>query len=157
MKHVNILIAAVALLAVAVAVRAEEKPARKGAGAGGQRPGMMEHLLPPMAQEKLNLTADQKTKVEELDAAFGKEVKAFWASHAELREKMKAAREAGDKDKMKDLMAEMKPMMEARKSGMEKVKALLTDEQKKTLEEMAEKMRAGRPGGHKPGGEKPKE
>jgi len=140
----------IALIAIVAVQAQDEKPKHRPGG-------MMEGLLPPMALEKLQLTADQKAKYEEINKEFAKDAKEFWASHAELREKMKAAREAGDKDKMKELMAEMKPMMEARKSGMEKVKALLTDEQKKTMEEMAEKMRAAHGGGHKPAGEKPKE
>lgn len=139
MKKFTLLTAAIALIAVA-AVQAEDKPAPKKHEGG--RP-MMEQLLPPMAVEKLNLTADQKAKLDELNAGFKKDMEQYKKDHPVSeadREAMKKARESGDKEAMKaarEKLAEtMKGAIEIRKGYMEKFKATLTDEQKKQLEEM---------------------
>ena len=147
MKLVKSLIAVLAVAVIATAASAQDKPEHKGP-AGAHRGGMMDSLLPPMLVEKLNLTADQKPKYEEIAAAFKKEAVAFREGHADLFAKMKAAREAGDKDKMKELMGEMKPMQDARKASIEKLEALLTDDQKAILKEAREKMMQQHPGAH---------
>ena len=146
----SILIAALTLaLCSAVTARAEDKPGRPGRGGPQGRPGM-EGLLPPKALEDLKLTDEQKAKYDSIVADFQKEQKAFMESHPELREKMKAAHEAGDKEAMKELFAEMKPMMDLRRDAMKELEGVLTEEQKATLQKMREEFGKHRPGG--PGG-----
>jgi Spy/CpxP family protein refolding chaperone len=162
MKRYVTVIAALMLL-TSVAVRAEgDKPKHQGGGPGGTHM-MGESLLPPMLVEKLNLTADQKAKYDELSAAFKKDVEQFRADHPVTdadKEAMKKARESGDKDAMKKFMETRKPLMEKRQAYMEQFKGTLTDEQKKTLDEARAKMMGGH-GGHgerhgaAPGGAQP--
>ena len=146
MKH-HILITAIALALIAgVTVRADDKPAK---ACPSKRPHM-EGLLPSPVLEKLKLTDDQKAKYDVLAADFKKEHQAFRTAHPDLMEKMKAAHEASDKEKMKALREEMKPMWELRKSCMEKVMALLTDDQKAEMKkghEQRERKGCAKPAG----------
>lgn len=145
MKY-RMLIAAIAVaIAAAMTVQAEEttQPGK------GHRPEHRDHkpiegLLPPLVVEKLKLTDDQKTQFDAIVADFGKEAKAFWKSHQDLREKMKAAHDAKDEAKMKELREALKPLMELRHEHMEKVLGLLTDEQKAELKKMHEKFQEKR-------------
>jgi Spy/CpxP family protein refolding chaperone len=76
-----------------------------------------------------------------------------------LHEEIAAAEKAGDKAKVEELRKKMMdlyaPRLELRKKYMDQFRALLTDEQKKKLDEARESFRPG-PRGHK-GGEKPAE
>jgi Spy/CpxP family protein refolding chaperone len=158
------LTAVVAGLALAAVVATAEQPAApKGPKEGARRfePGKMP-LLGPKMLEDLSLTAEQKTKYEEINAKFEKERDAYLAAHKPdpaLRDEMKAAREAGDKAKMKELgekaRAENAPLMEIRKKHMDELKATLTAEQKAKLEEVATKMKERRRE-HGPAGGAPK-
>ncbi len=120
---------------------AAERPARKqgpgrhGPGGPGQMP-----LVPPGLVNQLALTADQQTAFDALAKqwaadrdAWLKENKPDSAKQAE----MKAAREAGDREKMQALREQnrgkMKPLHEMRKGYVDKVKALLNDDQQTIL------------------------
>lgn len=75
---------------------------------------------------KLDLTADQKTKI---DAAKAK-LQEFRQAHAD---ELKAAQEETDPEKKR---AAFKGMMEKMKEMMDGIRAVLTDEQKKKFEEL---------------------
>jgi Spy/CpxP family protein refolding chaperone len=135
---------------------AEEKSHKDGKH---QRPGMdrME-VLPEQMLKGLNLTDDQKTKVEALKKEYGPKVKDAWQKTESVLtedqkkargEAMKAAKAAGKKgpEAFKDVQAAVKltdeqkaKMDEARKSAQavrkevrEKFMAMLTPEQKEQL------------------------
>ncbi len=123
-------LAAGALIAFTPTLRAEDKPARSerperpGGGPGG--PGQRGDMLKKMAEE-LNLTDDQKAKLQEVFKAQREAMKDL--SPEERREKMKESREA----------------MNA------KIKAILTAEQYAKWEKIRDERRPGGPGG--PGNE----
>ena len=159
MKKLSLILTAVALVAIA-SVRAEDKPEhRRGPGAG-RGASMMDQLLPPRAIEKLNLTADQKAKYDELCAAFKKDAEKWRADNPvteEDKEAMKKAHESGDKEAMKKFAEKRKGLMEIRKGYVDKVKDMLTDEQKKQLDDMRGEMQKRAEHGHRAPGEKPAE
>ena len=102
--------------------------AAEGGKAGKRGPGGGDMLQPML--EKLNLTEEQKAKIKPIREKAAEEGRAFFKEHAA---EMKAAREAGDQEKMKTLMT---PMMEKRKATMEEIRSILTDEQKQKLGEI---------------------
>ncbi len=156
-----------ALLCVAGSVQADdEKPQRPSTtrqrpGQDRQRPGGFggftlrpAPLLSQQEQEKLKLTDDQKPKVEKIVSAFDKEQK---AATDKVREAMEKARDGGDADGLRDILQKAREMMQgnekARADAEGKLKAILTDEQKKTFDEI-KKDRPARspfPGGRGPG------
>lgn len=130
-------LAAGALIAFTPSLRAQdkpEKPARPERPEGGPRGGQRGDMLKEMA-EKLDLTADQKTK---------------------LQEAFKAQREA-----MKDLSPEERreKMKETREALNAKLKEILAAEQYAKWEKIREENRPGGPGGpakrRAPDGDKP--
>lgn len=64
-KVVSIIV--VALAVVALTIRAQETNNPPPAGGPGRGPGGF-HILPPRAQEQLNLTADQQKQLKDLEA-----------------------------------------------------------------------------------------
>jgi Spy/CpxP family protein refolding chaperone len=128
-------LAAGALLAFTPNLRAQDAPAKSNRPErpeGGPRGGQRGDMLKEMA-EKLNLTAEQKTK---------------------LQEAMKAQRET-----MKDATPEARreKAKENRKAMDAKIKEILTAEQYTKWEKIREENRPGGPGApdRKPPGEKP--
>lgn len=121
-------LAAGALLAFTPAVRAEDKPAQTERP-GGPRGGQPGERIKKLAEE-LNLTADQKAKME--------------AAMKEQRDAMQGA---------KDLTPEERrtKMQENRKAMDAKIKEILTPEQYTKWEKLREQNRPGGPGGEKPG------
>jgi len=149
------------LLALSLTARAEDAaPAPKHEGRPGA--GRVMDLVPPMMVEKLELTAEQKAKLADLEKAYAAEREKLPAVSREdtmkMHEELAAARKAGDKAKAQELrkkiMEAYAPQMELRRKYMEQFRALLTDEQKKKLDE-------ARPAAHgkgaPKGGEKPAE
>ncbi len=139
---------------------AAERPARKqgpgrhGPGGPGQMP-----LVPPGLVNQLELTADQQTAFDALAKqwaadrdAWLKENKPDSAQQAE----MKAAREAGDRERMQALreqhQGKMKSLHEMRQSYVDKVKALLNDDQQSILARAQEHARQHRHHHHHHGG-----
>jgi Spy/CpxP family protein refolding chaperone len=118
-------------------------------------------LLPPRIADDLSLTDEQKTKLKDIEAAFVKELDAWRAAHKDvetdlqkLREEAGAARKAGDNAKLEETRKKMQdmsaPMMDLRRKYMDQIRATLTDEQKKKLEDALQQMmqhRGGPPGG----------
>ena len=165
MKRLFITITAIALLATFGARAAEDSDQpKKGPPPGPSGPGGPPRfdvaLIPPRLMDELNLTAEQKPKVDVLQSEFAKERDKLRASQtnstefAKLREDMRAAREAGDREKMRSLREQLapyeKPLQDLRKQYTDKVRSLLTDEQKKKLEEAIQ--RRGPGGGRGMGG-----
>ena len=160
----------VTVLAMAGVVMADDKPAASGdapkqqgpGGPGARRRGNpLEGIL-----AKLNLSDDQKAKVGDIMKAHKDAMDKYREEHKTefeaVRAKMKEAREAKDQDKMKEAYAEMRKLMEAGpslKDLADKIREVLTDEQKKTFDEAVAEMKkrfenGGGPGGPRPGGEK---
>lgn len=128
-----------------------------GPGDGEHRPG--ERIMGLL--KDLNLTDDQKGKVHEIVAAFGEEMKKFHEEHkAELEplfEKMKAAREAKDREAAMAVGKQIREIMEKGPNPrdlIEKISAVLTPEQAAKLKEKAAAMRPDGPreGGPRDGG-----
>lgn len=139
---------AVAFVGVALTLANAEEGKAVGKGEGKRGPGrMMEHLLPPRVVGELNLTAEQKTKLDALDAAFKKDADAWEKDHPDFKEQLRKAHEAKDKEAGKKLMEQRKSLMEARKGYIDQLRATLTDEQKvkldKSIEEAKNRMGKG--------------
>jgi Spy/CpxP family protein refolding chaperone len=132
--------------------RQRQGQARQGAGLGlfGRTP-----LLTKEEQAKLKLTDDQKPKVEKLVSAFDKK-------HSEgvdqLREAMQKARDSGDQEAIREVVQKVRALRQdtekARADTEAKLKEVLSDEQKKTFDDL-KKARPARPGfgGRGPGGQ----
>jgi len=175
MTRVRFTVAALglALLWVSGGARADdEKPTQRGArqrqGAARQRQGGARQrpdfgrlfggggpLLTKEEQEKLKLNDDQAAKVEKIVSAFEKDQK---ASMDKLREAMQKARDDGDRDAARGVFEKMRETTQAnqkaRDAAEDKIKGILTDEQKKKFDEIKKDrpQRPGFPGGGFPGG-----
>jgi Spy/CpxP family protein refolding chaperone len=170
----GVLALAVSLLVVSQ-VMAQERPPR---GPRGPRPMMMIDRIERM--EALNLTADQKTKLETLKKELGpkakeaaekmegvltaEQKKARGEAIAEARkarkspeETRKAAQDAVKlTDEQKKAQGEARKAFDALQKNMrEKVMAVLTAEQKETLRKAMAERRGGRGGDRPEGGNPP--
>jgi Spy/CpxP family protein refolding chaperone len=124
-------LAAGALIALTPALQAQDKPARgEGGPRAGQRGEMAKERLTQMAEE-LNLTAEQKTKVE--------------AVLKEQAETLRGLRDAAPEERREKMQA-------ARKEIDAKIKAILTTEQYAKWEKTRAQRGPGGPGGKQPGG-----
>lgn len=97
-------------------------------------------LVPAEVQEKLALTKEQKEKIEKIEKEYGEKAK-------DTEAKMKEAREKAVADKNREALAKVREMAQdaqkVRGEFEDKVKAVLTDEQKKKLEEAKPAVRPG--------------
>lgn len=109
----------------------------KDKGAGGKRGGGLAPIEEALA--KLVLTAQQKTKIEECKTKFNDYMRAS-------QEEAKAARRDNDPTKKKQVA---KGLVEKRHELMDGIRAVLTDEQKKTFDEAMPKPAARGKGGAK--------
>ena len=144
--------AVVTLLAVTLitpAFAAPEDDAHKPHA--GHKPPHEIPLLPPRAVERLNLTNDQKAKIDEINKKYDEERDAWLAKNKpdeNLRAQIRDAKKAGDEAKLKTLKAEsrakMKPLWELRQSYMKQVRVQLTPEQVTALDEMRAEVREHR-------------
>ena len=165
MKSLLIACAAVALLAAGMTRAAETNappmpPGGPGGHGGPGGPRFEMPLIPPKLMADLALTADQKPKVDAIAADFAQQRDKILADQknnpaiTKLRDEIRAAREAGDRAKIRELRTQLapyeKPLLDLRRESMDKVRALLTDAQKKTLDEARE--RFGRRNGPRPQG-----
>jgi hypothetical protein len=125
-----------------------------GGNRGGGPGAMLDNLLPPRVLDELKLTADQKTKYDEQQAAFKKVLDAWKTAHPNAQDQMRKAREDGDEATLSKLREERKPVMDARKASVDKFRESLTADQKATLDKALEQARnrRGGPGGSGPGG-----
>jgi hypothetical protein len=143
MKRGIIIACLIGLMAV-IGARAADQPAPKPLGdQRPPRPNMMENLLPPRAVDDLALTTDQKTKYDDLQAGFKKDAAKWRADNnydpEKAREEMKKARDAGDDATVKKLADQRKGLMDLRKSYTDKVRGLLSDDQKAKLDKALER------------------
>jgi Spy/CpxP family protein refolding chaperone len=160
-------LAAAALVGLALTTaQAEDKGKPEGKRPDGPRGGgaLLENLLPPRLIEELKLSAEQKTKYDELQAAFKKDAAKWREEHPMTegdREAFRKARETGDKATLEKYAQQRKGLMEKRKGYVDQFKATLTPEQKAQMDEAMEKARermkghGGGPGPKGPKGPKP--
>ena len=114
------LIAALCVAAPMFVSGADAPEGKRGHGKGAIA-GKLDEAL-----GKLDLTADQKTKIDAAKAKLGEYMKA----HAE---ELKAAREATDPEKKREAF---KGAMEQMKQTRDEIRSILTDEQKKKFDEL---------------------
>ncbi len=175
MRAVRYVLVLALVLAISAPLMAQEKDRKKG----GKRPKAAARegftVVPKQWLEGLELTAEQKEKLEELNKEYGPKLKEARAKMDGIvtdeqkkarAEAMKAAKEAGKKgkelreavdaavqltDEQKAKMAEVKKAMgPLQREIREKFMALLTPEQKEVIKE---KMKKTRPEGKKRAGE----
>ena len=109
----------------------------KEKGTGGKRAGGLGPVEEALA--KLELTAQQKTKIEDCKAKFRDYLKA-------RQEDVKAAKQSDDPGRKKP---GAKALAEKRQEMIDGIRAILTDEQKKTFDEALPKPAAHGKGGAK--------
>jgi Spy/CpxP family protein refolding chaperone len=145
--------------AIAQSGNTNPPPPKSDAPHGGRGPGgpgaMLENLLPPRVVDELKLTADQKTKYDDLQTAFRKELDAWKTAHPNAAEQVRTARENNDRETLRKLAVERKPVMDARKANVDKFRETLTAEQKDTLDKSMEHARNRRGQGGPAGGPGP--
>jgi Spy/CpxP family protein refolding chaperone len=158
-------LAAGAVLALASgSVQAAAQPeVQPRAKRGGPRPlgPALEHLLPPRLVEELKLTAEQRARYDQLEAAFKADAEKWRQQHpltdADL-DAIRKARQEGNKAALEKLLPPRKELMQKRKGYVEQFRASLTAEQQQQLDAFLEKGRqrvqqragAGGPRGPKP-------
>lgn len=116
---------------------------RRGPKAGGEGDALRERRRDGIHRlmEGVNPTDEQKEQIRTILQESEETVRAYREEHKaefeQIRTDMKAAREAGDREKMKALGEQLRKLMEAspRQDIVEKIKAVLTPEQVKILEE----------------------
>ncbi len=169
-------------LALAEATNTEsEKPARKHPLAGPKAEGFEKGERPgpgngPMAERRgemmdgvrgalrdLNLTEDQKAQIKTIMDEARDSREKFMDEHKDevraIREKMKAAREAKDRDQMKQLGEELRGIMESGpkpQDTMEKIKGVLTPEQRDQLQGKLDQWKENHPRPQLEEGERPR-
>ena len=131
-------------LTLAFADDATNTPPAAHHGSHGKKPPF-DHILPPKVIESLALTAEQKTALESLDEAFKKDAEKWHAENPIDEAALKLARENHDKAALHEFNEKQKGLMEIRKGYVQKFRALLTDEQKATLDKELEEMRSKHP------------
>lgn len=169
MAYVRRLFVALSLVALvtSAAMAADEKgkPAqKKGDAANGK--GILavvqnfNKILPPGADEKLKLTDDQKKEVAKLQDEFSSKTR---DAIGKAREALQKARQDKDKGDRQAVMQQFRDVFKTRSEYQDKVEKLLTDDQKKTFEELKKeqsfgklgnRLGAGKPGARKPGAKK---
>lgn len=153
-------IVAMALLTASGIQAQNPPPSPWRSGRGGVAD--IESVLPQQIVDQLLLTADQKTKLKDLDAKFIKErdqllekQRADGKDIAKVRADMTATRGSGDTTKIEEihgkLMELFQPQLDLRKKYQDEFKTSLTDEQKNKLDYALQQMMQRR-GGGPPGG-----
>lgn len=97
--------------------------------------------------EKLNLTAEQKARIEAIQQETRDQNKGLFDARRDLRQQMRAAREANDTAKLESLRAtaqwQREQMKSVHEATMAKIATILTPEQRAQFEEMKSKHRDG--------------
>lgn len=131
-------------------------PRMKGEGGPGSFRGdrqQMRHRALMGVLRELDLTDEQREKIRAL-AADGRQAMEAWRQEhetelTELREQIADAREARDREKLKGLHEKMKVLhasLPEKARLLERIKEVLTDEQRQKLEQRLEELREQRPG-----------
>ena len=110
------------LMATPLFVTGDDQPAK--GERHGKRGDMMEGTL-----AKLNLTEDQKTKIDAIKAKFQKERQELEKTH---KSDVDAAKQAKDQENPREIMKRK------RKAMMNEIKGVLTDEQKEQFQKAME-------------------
>jgi len=158
LMRTSVFLAGLALAGLMLAgVRADDE--KKGKRPGGDRPGgpfggAAGPLVPGELAEKLKLTGEQKDKLAKLQKEFDEKVKPAADKLKELREK--AGKDRGDREAFQALREQGETIRKTRGEFEDKVKGLLTDDQKKTFEQESRRPappgdRPGQPGRGQPG------
>lgn len=124
------------LMAAPLLNAADDQPAK--GEKRGKHGDMTEGIL-----GKLNLTEDQKSKIDAIKAKFRGEMQEFQKAH---KEELDAAKQAGDRAKMREIM---QPFAEKRDAMMKDIKDVLTDEQKAQFQKAMDEARAAHGHGDK--------
>jgi Spy/CpxP family protein refolding chaperone len=113
---------------------------------GGERRGPMNFAA--MYGEKLALTDAQKDQIKAIETKTREDNKEFFESSRKLNEEMRAAREANDSAKMDSLKPAMKEsrekMTKIRAAELEKIKPVLTADQRTQLDKLIAEREAQR-------------
>ena len=131
MKRIMLVACLISLMA-AVGARAADEPSTSTTGEHHSARGGMDSLLPPRLLEKLDLTADQKTKYDTLNAGFKKDLAKLESSSTSSTNNVSSNSNAH---------SNRKGIRELRKSYMDQFRPSLTSEQTATLDKAAEDMR----------------
>jgi len=137
MKRIMLVTCLISLIA-AVGSRAADEPSTNSTGEHHSGRGAMDSLLPPRLLEKLDLTADQKTKYDTLNAGFKKDLAKLEGSSTTSTNSASSSSNTGRSNR--------KGIRELRKSYMDQLRPSLTSEQTATLDKAAEDMRNRRAG-----------
>ena len=122
------------------AVQADNTTNPPPAHHGPRGDAQLEHILPPKSLTSLALTAEQKTSLESLEAAFQKDATKWRADNPVDEAAVKQARDTGDKEALRQFREKRQGLMDLRKGYLEKFRATLTDEQKTKLDTILEEM-----------------
>jgi Spy/CpxP family protein refolding chaperone len=133
----TILITCLIGLMAAVGARAADEPSTATTGQHHAGRGGMDSLLPPRLLEKLDLTADQKTKYDTLNASFKKDL-------AKLEGSSTSSTNSASSGNTEH--TNRKAIRELHKNYMDQFRPSLTSEQIATLDKAAEDMRNRRQG-----------
>jgi len=130
------------LLVVTVVLAAEDQKPPKTTGPGDTPSfGMQMPLLTPKMLEKLNLSDEQKEKVDALVKKYGEKQKESMKKLHDTMEKFRKDMNPGDRAKMAQSMQEFMASSGKQHTEAEgKLKALLTEEQKKKYEELKKEL-----------------
>jgi hypothetical protein len=136
MKRIMLVTCLIGLMA-AVGARAADEPSTGTTGEHHGARGAMDSLLPPRLLEKLDLTADQKTKYDTLNASFKKDLAKLEGNSTSSTNSVSSGNTG---------RSNRKGVRELRKSYMDQFRPSLTSEQTATLDKAAEEMRNRRSG-----------
>jgi hypothetical protein len=137
----------VALLVAAVAAAGPDdkaKPKAKGQGGLGAVIDRLSSLLPPDSEEKLKLTDEQKKKIDTIQSDFADKSKDSLAAAKDAftsnRQAIQKARKDKDKAALKQAMTPVREKvgdyLKVRAEYEGKVRDVLNDDQKQTLDEL---------------------
>jgi Spy/CpxP family protein refolding chaperone len=127
---------------VLIAVMAATSTAFAQRGGGGQRGEKMKERGAKIA-EHLDLTSAQKDQIKALRQAFRETHASELQALKDLRQQMKEARQAKDREQAEQIREQMKTKMQALKADREqlhsRIQAVLTPEQQQKLAELKAK------------------
>ena len=124
---------------------ATNPPPAKHQGPRGDGP-QFDHVLPPRIIASLALTADQQSTLDGLEAAYKKDAAKWHADNPVDETALKQARDTSDKEALRQFREKQQGLLDIRKGYFDKFRAILTDAQKATLEDMRNRKPGGQHG-----------